>query len=292
MKPESAASLQAQQHMLLQALFAQPGSEAAQRSHSALDPALAHSGAVLARGLMAYTANAHALAERSLRGVYPVIAAMLGAENFSPLSRELWHRHPPQWGDLARWGGALPALLAGNPQLQEAPYLADVARVEWALHQAAGEADTDAQLASFARLTEEDPAGLTLLLAPGTALVSSHYPVASLVLAHSADAPSLAEAAQRLREGVHETALVWRQGLRPRVAPCSRQEAALLGRLLAGDDLPQALDAALACTPAGAQPFDFSGWLTQAVGTGLVLGVRDQPNKPLPHPPSVEGDPA
>lgn len=256
-----------QQQALLAALFERPGSGAAAQAREALDALLTpHTG----RGLMAYQANGHALAERSLQAAFPVIATLIGHENFAPLARELWHRHPPGHGDLARWGDTLPAFLQHHPQLVDLPWLADVARVEWALHQAAGAPDEDTDLAGFARLTSEDPQGLTLALAPGTAVFTSPWPVASLVTAHRDDHPDLAEVAERLQAGVGEAAVVWRQGLRPCVAGCSPAVAALLGALLQGQPLPDALNAA-----ADDNAFDLSTWLAEAVQRGLVIGVAD-----------------
>ncbi|WP_439606798.1 HvfC/BufC family peptide modification chaperone [Hydrogenophaga sp.] len=260
-------ALALQQQALLAALFERPGSGAAAQAREALDALLTpHTG----RGLMAYQANGHALAERSLHAAFPVIAALIGQDNFAPLARELWHHHPPAHGDLARWGDTLPAFLQDHPQLADLPWLADVARVEWALHQAAGAPDEDTDLAGFARLTGEDPQGLTLALAPGTAVFTSRWPVASLVTAHRDGQPGLAEVAERLRAGVGEAAVVWRQGLRPCVAGCSPAVAALLGALLQGLPLPDALNAT-----AGDDAFDLSAWLAEAVQRGLVIGVAD-----------------
>lgn len=272
MNPLQPTTLAQQQQALLQALFARPGSAADTACHELLDLLDPHRPQSL-RGLNAYRANGHALAERALLAAYPVVAALIGGENFAWLARDLWHHHPPHRGDLAQWGNALAAFVRSHEQLAEVPYLADVAQAEWALHRAAGAADAEPDPASFARLVQEDPAGLGLTLAPGTAVVISPYPVASLVGAHLSGHPRLDEAAQRLREGQGEHALVWRQGLRPRIAPVPTTAAALLQCLLAGTDLPQALDAASA--PAnGGEALDFSAWLHSAVADGLVIGVH------------------
>lgn len=265
-------TLMLQQQSLLDALFARPGStqanSALQHLHTLLVPQAV-------RGLMAYQANGHALAERCLLAAYPVIAQLLGTESFNALARDLWHRHPPPFGDLAQWGDALPAFLESSDQLTEVPYLADVARVEWALHRAASAPDADTDLHSFARLSTEDPQALTLALAPGTVLITSAWPVASLVTAHTEGQPSLAEVGQRVRDRSDETALVWRQGWRPCVAVCPDNALGVLQALLTGAALPDALGFA------GAD-FDFSDWLTQAVHSGLVIAVTDTP--PQPHP--------
>lgn len=255
-----------QQQALLGALLAHPGAQPANDALQRLQ------GLVLepsSRGLAAYRANGHALAERALHAAYPVVAALVGGDSFAALARSFWHRHPPQRGDLACWGGDLPGFLADDPQLADVPYLADVARVEWALHRAAGAADADADPASYALLTEHEPDDLTLTLAPGTTVIHSPWPAASLVNAHLRGAPTLSEVATRLRDRAAERALVWRQALRPLVQPCEAGEAALLDALLRRQGLMTGLDAALALD-AG---FDFSAWLARAVGDGLVLGA-------------------
>lgn len=267
------SSLVQQQQALLHTLFARPGTVRADTAHTALLDQLDTRHPQTARGLAAYRTNGHAMAERSLLAAYPVIAALIGSDSFALLARDLWHQYPPSRGDLAQWGDALPDFVRSNPQLADVPYLGDVAQAEWALHQATGAPDTEPDLSSFASLAQEDPQGLTLTLAPGTLVINSPYPVASLITAHRHEAPGLAAAAQRLREGVGEHALVWRQGLRPRIAPVTPAAAALVRALLGGADLPQALDAACAIE-SHIERFDFSTWLAAAVTDGLVLGVQ------------------
>lgn len=288
MNAHPATPLAQQQQALLQALLARPGTAGADTAHAQLLALLDTPSPQTARGLAAYRANGHALAERALVAAYPVVAALIGGDNFALLARDLWHQHPPHRGDLAQWGDALPGFVQARPQLADVPYLGDVARAEWALHRAAGAADAAPDLPSFARLAQEDPQGLALSLAPGTAVIASRHPVASLVTAHLHGTPSLAEAAQRLQRGQGEHALVWRQGHRPRIAPTAPAAAALVRALLAGADLPQALDAAAAC---GAQDapdateaaLDFFAWLHAAVTDGLVIGVHRLHH---PHPPT------
>lgn len=256
-------TLARQQQSLLEALFARPGSADATSALQRLDALLEPRAT---RGLMAYKANGHELAGRSLLGAYPVIAQLIGSDNFNALARDLWHSHPPERGDLAQWGTALPDFLAASDQLRDVPYLADVARVEWALHRAAGAPDSSTDLAGFARLSTDDPDTLTLALAPGTALINSPWPVASLVTAHTEGQPSLDDVGQRLRHRMGEAALVWRQGLRPCVALCPPEATGVLQALLEHATLPAALARA-------GSDFHFAGWITEAVHSGLVTGV-------------------
>lgn len=225
-------------------------------------------------GLGAYRANAHAHAERALLDAYPVVAALVGAEAFAALARALWHHHPPTRGDLAEWGDTLPGFIETQPDLAGLPYLPDVARLEWALHQASRASDPAMDAASFARLEAEAPERLHLLLAPGTAIIRSRWPVLSLLDAHLHGEPDFATVAQRLAAGVAEDVRVWRQGgavrLTPLDGPMARFEAALLD----GQTLGQALDAA---------PIDALAWLQDAVRSCLCTGLAPAPV----HPPNV-----
>lgn len=218
------------------------------------------------RGLKAYQSNGRALAERALLAAYPVLAQMLGAESFAALARALWHASPPQVGDMARWGNTLIDFVAASPQLADDPYLADVARVEWALHTCASAPDAELQPATLALLGSHDLDVLQLQLAPGTALLHSPWPAASLVLAHGDEGVTLAEAATLLRAGQAENALVWRQGYRPRLRHALPDEALFVTALLQGVSLEAAMDAA--------PQLDINAWLTDAVQSGLLLAVQ------------------
>jgi len=218
------------------------------------------------RGLQAYRSNGHALAQRALAAAYPVVAALLGEDNCRSLARELWVSEPPRFGDVARWGDALPALIERLPGLaREEPYLADVARVEWELHRIATEVNRDPDHASVELLAQRDPAEITLHLAPGVRCVASVYPVASLVLAHRGQLP-FDTARERLRANTPEIALVWRRGLAPQVRIARAGEPEFIAALQEGRSLFDSLQAAPA--------LDFGAWLAPAVQELLLLGAR------------------
>jgi hypothetical protein len=198
--------------------------------------------------------------------VYPVLVHMLGENSFAELARALWHAQPPQRGDIAEWGEALAEFIGSSAQLQELPYLPDVARSEWALHRCTLAPDREPALATLALLTSEDPQTLTLELAPGTATQASHWPLASLLLAHLQDSPTLAELALQLQSGTAQDLVLWRAGYQPQLRQALPGELLLLRALQAGVALEPALDAAVG--------LDFPQWLPLAVQTGLVLGAR------------------
>ena len=172
---------------------------------------------------------------------------------------------------MAQWGAQLAEFLDLSQQLADEPFLGDVARLEWALHGAATAADAALDAASFALLSDAgntQPVGLTT--SPGTFVLASAYPAVSIINAHLSGQPTLDEAAQLLRQGQGEQAVVWRQGYKPKLRATSGAEHQLIKALSEGLSLEAALNQASGIEPA----FDFTAWLGVAVQTGLIIGAR------------------
>lgn len=265
-------TLEAQQQALLQALLS-PGAQAVDAPlPDELNQFIANNAyPTSARGLNCYKSNAHAVAERALSAAYPVVTAILSTDSMAQLARALWHAHPPQRGDLAQWGDTLAAFVAQSTQLADLPWLADVARVEWALHQADGAADAVTDLTTLALLATEDPAHLALRLAPGLQVLTSSHAVVPVLQAHRqptghAQAQAIEALGSNWCPAHPEHALVWRVGHQPaHLTALPDDEAAVLSALLAGQALLPALDSG---------DLDFATWLPEAIQRGCVLGVR------------------
>lgn len=231
------------------------------------------------RGLQAYAAHAGALAERALAAAFPTTAQLVGEAGFAALARALWRAHPPLLGDVTQWGDALPGFIAASPSLAGEPYLADVARLDWAVHQAEQAGDAGAATTGLELLATADPDRLWLHPAAGTTLLSSGHPVATIWLAHcSTAADRFAPARQALAGGVGEHALVWRRGHRAQVAVLPGLAAGFTRAVLAGQPLGPALE--------GADPgFAFDAWLVAALQQGWLGSVAErafEPPGPLP----------
>lgn len=206
------------------------------------------------RGLQVYQANAGALAERALAAAYPTVQQLLGEESFAALARALWQAHPPQHGDLGLWGDDLPAFIAAAEQLATEPYLADVAWLDLALHQAERAADDVAPPDGLQALAEADPQALRLQLRAGHAVRVSAHPLHTLWLAHQHSAADRFEPVrQAFAEQRAEAVRVRREGLAGRVdriePATARFEQALLER--------QVVQSAL---QAAGEGFDFEAW--------------------------------
>lgn len=243
----------------------------------------------LAAGWRAYRANAMATAARALQAAYPTVAALVGEEAWQAVARDLWWQQPPRQGDLAQWGAGLPALLAGVAEWQSLPYLADVARLDWRVHQAGLAADATAPVQGLDLLAATDPMDLVVDWQPGCAWLASPHPVVTLWQAHRpppATAPvppgeepppwaSLAEAALAVQAARAEAALVWREGWGVRVTALPPLVSHWTQALWFGASLGQVL--------AGPPPARFSQqdvqqafepWLLQALRSGWLRAWR------------------
>ena len=229
-------------------------------------------GPRLPRGLQVYQANAGALAERALAAAYPVTLQLLGAEPFAQLARALWRQQPPTQGDVATWGAGLAQFLADAEDSGVEPCLPDVARLEWAVHAAAGAADVQSPPGALDRLADTDPATLWLRPRPGTALLRSPHPVASIWFAHQTQAAATADRFAEVRaafaRGQAESALVWRQGWQVRVAALDADDAAFTHALLQGQTLGAALSGR-----SDRPGFRFEAWLVATLTRGWLLGA-------------------
>lgn len=255
----SAAELQRQQ-ALLRAILGAEGA-AGLMSVPGLRP-LSRDATDGRLGLQAYRAYAKALAIRALSAAYPRLLAVLGESQFAAMAWRCWQDMPPQHGEIARWAERLPAFLAGQ---QHVPALwLDCARLEAAASEAEGARDVALDAGSLQLLGETVPQGLRLDLRPGLTLLTLCAGAARLW-----PQPALGE----VDDSKPVCALLWRKGWRAELQLLPRGDETFTRALLQGEDLAQALQAALAAS-AG---FDFSHWLQQALLQGWLWRVVKLP---------------
>lgn len=189
---------------------------------------------------------------------FPVIAKLIGQENFHNLARIFVRRHPPGSPVLMFYGDEFPNFLRTFEPLSHLGYLGDVAALECACRDAYHAADaTPVAPDALAALPPETLMAARLTLAPSLRIVSSRWPVASIWQITTDDE-------DRSPENVAETALVTRPNLDLSVEPIDGGTAAFL-TALARDPLEGAYEAGLAAQDG----FD----LTAAIGLMLRHGL-------------------
>ena len=221
------------------------------------------------RRLAIYRANAAAATTKALGAAYPVIEQVLGPSAFAILAREYQRMAPSTSGDLNELGAALADVVAAHEMGRSLPYLADLARLEWAAHRAYGAADaapSDAR--AIAQLPAHRQAAIRFVWAAGTALVVSEFPIVRIWRIHQAGF----DGEFSVDWSTGEVALVAREGLRVAVHAVDRGDAAFIAASLAGEPVGAAAERALAIDAA----FDLGRLLTGLIASNTICGYTSE----------------
>jgi hypothetical protein len=114
----------------------------------------------------------------ALEATYPVVCRLVDPRFFGWAADRYVRAHPPAGPCLFEYGGDFPAFLAAFPACAHLPWLADVARLEWAMNAALHAPDAPPLGPDAWRALEPRAlARLTLRLDPSITLLESPWPV-------------------------------------------------------------------------------------------------------------------
>ena len=219
--------------------------------------------------LALYRGNLAATTTKALVAAYPVIAALVGDDFFGALAHAYVRTRPSHDGDLNRFGSELGAFLDDFAHAAQLPYLAAMARLEWAVHRAhyaaAATPVTAQQLGALAPAQLE---AARLRLCAACLPVRFDWAVISLWLAHQ-PAPATGFPADM---AVQEYGVVARPGWRVQVVRLGAGGHAALAVLDAGGTFGAALDAAFDVEEA----FDVAAQLRLWLDLQLVVALEPQ----------------
>lgn len=130
----------------------------------------------------------------ALRGVYPVVDRLVGAEFFDFATEHFIRATPSPSGDIHQFGREFAEFLRAFPPAAGLPYLPDAARLEWLMHELHYQPELPPlDLASLATLPEAARGELGFSLNPACRLLASPYPID---LIWQANQPEIAEPGQ------------------------------------------------------------------------------------------------
>lgn len=228
-------------------------------AHLAGDPATALARLAVYRRAIAANRN------RALLAAYPVVARIVGDAFFAEAALQYARAVPPGDADLNRHGAGFAEFLAAYPHAVAMPWLPDVARLEWAGHEALQAADApDLDFARLAAVPEDEQARLALTLHPGVRLVRCAWPALAIWEANQPDRDGTPE-----RDSGADDVLVWREGNRVRMALLSPGEATIVAGLANGRPLGEI--AGPGCEQ------DFAPLLERLAEHGLLAGFAVTP---------------
>jgi len=114
----------------------------------------------------------------ALEATFPVVVRLVDARFFRYAADRYVRAHPPAGPCLFEYGASFPEFLAAFPPCRQLVYLADVARLEWAMNVALHAADAAPLTAEAMRALAPGAVGdLALDLHPSVRLLRSPWPV-------------------------------------------------------------------------------------------------------------------
>jgi hypothetical protein len=208
----------------------------------------------------------------ALAETFPVVQTMVGERFFRAMAGASLAQQLPETPVLANFGKRFPEFIAAFPPAAGLPYLADLARLEFARVEAFHAADRRALGASELASWLGDPQGLAQLRFawhPSLRLIPSPYPIVALWAAHAAEGDL-----RQIDWTRGQTALVLRHDLEVEVFALDQADAAFLAALLARHPLGEAVEAA------GRIDFDFNPILGLLLRAQVICGASNETMEP------------
>jgi hypothetical protein len=194
---------------------------------------------------------------------YPRVAATLGADAFGSLAHEYVAAHPSTHPSLRWFGRAFPDFLAANAG-DHPPFLADLARLEWARLEVFDAADAEILAVDTLRaLAPEQWPSLRLRLVPACVLLPVAWPVHRIWADETPAEWQPEDACLR----------VWRQDDQVFQTPVDASERAALRLAQDGGDFAAMCDALAAVVPADEVATTAGAVLLRWIADGLLCAA-------------------
>lgn len=198
--------------------------------------------------------------------IFPVTRQLVGDAFFDAVAAAFVLAHPPSSPVLIEYGLSFPAFLRRHPAIDRVPYLPDVARAEWLMHESFHSADEPVlPAAALQELAGADPAALRFTMHKAVRLLRSDWPVCDILEAHLRPNAGPVDP----RSG-GQAILVTRPDWDVLMLPVRVADWAFMSALEAGQSLASAAEAGFAADP----DFDIAAGLGALVSRGALAGAE------------------
>ena len=214
----------------------------------------------------------------ALEATFPVVCRLVDRRFFGFAADRYIRAHPPGGPCLFEYGASFPDFLAGFPPCADYPYLADVARLEWAMNVALhAEEAAPISPAVLAAVPPEEVGRLVFRMDPAASWLASPWPVDAIWRTNQSGADpeatvDLGAGAVRLEIRRQDDAVTMR--------PLASVEQAFRSRLASGETL----EAVAAAVTAQDAAFNLAAGLRSLLDEGLITSFALAPR----HAPGVE----
>lgn len=212
-----------------------------------------------------YVNNVRESLSAALSGIYPVVNKLVGSEFFQFLFDQYVRLHPARSGDLRDFGRYLPDFLVSFESTAALPYLADVARLEWAYHTVFhASSPTHFKHEALAGIAPAALPNLKFRLGSACRILHSQYPIFRIWEVNQEGYAG--DGYTSLDEGA-QSVLVVRQNKIVELWRLDPAESAFIKSLNSGNSLGRAVETALVRT----HDFDLETLLRKCVQSGALV---------------------
>jgi hypothetical protein len=134
-----------------------------------------------------YRNNVMTRLTNTLNAAYPAVCELVDARFFAYAATEFVRQNLPESGCLSGYGADFPAFLAGFAPAADLHYLADVARLEWAIHEIRQSAVLPPVPIAALAAMRGDPAGFKVRIKPTVRFLASAFAIDRIWIAHQAE---------------------------------------------------------------------------------------------------------
>lgn len=235
------------------------------------------------KGLAVYKRNLQANATRALKISFPTVEKLIGESLFSHCVETLLLRDPPRLGDWGLWGENFSSVLAQIPALDDFPYVADIAKLDYSLHILSREKDSTVDLDSFSLLASHDIDTLNIIFNHGIRLLTSAYPIFDIYQANHAESLELETSNEylnrakiKISEGLGQHVLLYRPQFKALVHEPSITEHYWLNLIQSNHSIGDALEKMEERFAHTNHSFSFEEWLPQAIQQNIITHIQCQ----------------
>lgn len=226
-----------------------------------------HSSVVPRERFNIYRNNVYSSLIDILAARFPAVQRLVGEDFFSAIARRFVEVSPPQSPVMIAYGAGFASFLDNFEHVRDTPYLADVARLEWAHHEAYHAEDRCSLRAEvLTSLSPDEVMEVIFIAHPSLSLVASPYPIVSIWQTNMSDG----EVEPVSLGWGRECALVVRPALYVDVYRIGASDAVLAGALIEGRSFGDAAQITLDA----AKGFRLDRSLAQLLEIGAFAGYR------------------
>ena len=202
-----------------------------------------------------------------LNDAFPAVRRLVGSEFFDAMAGVYVRADPPRSPILLGYGGGFPAFIETFSPAASVPYLADVARIEWAWKEAYHAEDASSLSASaFGEIPMEALPGIHLQFHPSLRVVCSSMPALTIWRMNVADGVP----GPVTFDGEGEDVLVIRPTVTVEVRSLPPGAIDFIGALRDGRSVLEATEATVARDPR----FDLSANIAGLIEAGAFVGYE------------------